>query len=54
MLRVCFLQLWNNYTDPATQKPLHDTPAYRWPVVLDSGAFWLPDESNIMRFWHFL
>jgi IS5 family transposase len=54
MLRVCFLQLWNSYTDPAMQKALQDTAVYRWPVFLDSDAFWLPDEFNIMRFRHFL
>jgi len=54
MLRVCFPQLWNSYTDPAMQKALQDTAVYRWPVFLDSDAFLLPDEFNIMRFRHFL
>lgn len=54
MLRVHFLQLRNNRTDPAMEKALHDTSVYRWLVGMDSGAFRLPDQSTIMRFRHFL
>jgi len=54
MLRVYFPQLRNNYTDPAMEKALHDTPVYCWFFGSDSGAFWLPDESTVMRFRHYL
>jgi len=54
MLRIHFLQLWNNYSDPAIEEALHDMPVYRWFVGLDAGASRLPDESTILRFRHFL
>ena len=54
MLRVHFLQLRNNYTDPAMEKALHETPVYRRLFGLDSGAFWLPDGSTIVRFRRYL
>jgi len=54
MLRIHFLQLWNNYSDPAMEEALHDMAVYRWFAGLDSGASGLPDESTILRFRHFL
>ena len=54
MLRIHFLQLWNNYSDPAMEEALHDMAVYRWFAGLDSGASRLPDESTILRFRHFL
>jgi len=54
MLRIHFLQLWNNYSDPAMEEALHDMAVYRWFAGLDSGATRLADESTILRFRHFL
>jgi len=54
MLRVHFLQLWYNYSDPAMEAALHDTHVYRWLAGLDAGTSRLPDESTILRFRHFL
>jgi len=54
MLRIHFLQLWNNYSDPAMEEALYDMPVYRWFVGLDAGASRQPDESTILRFRHFL
>jgi len=54
MLRIHFLQLWNNYSDLAMEEALHDMAVYRWFAGLDSGASRLPDESTILRFRHFL
>jgi IS5 family transposase len=54
MLPIHFLQLRNNYSDPAMKEALHDMPFYRWFVGLDSGASRVPDESTILRFRHFL
>jgi IS5 family transposase len=54
MLRIHFLQLWNNYSDPAMEESLYDMVVYRWFAGLDSGASRLPDESTTLRFRHFL
>jgi IS5 family transposase len=54
LLRIHFLQLWNNYSDPAMEEAVHDMPVYLWFVGLDAGASRLPDESTILRFRHFL
>jgi IS5 family transposase len=43
MLRMRFLQPWNNYSDPAMEEALHDTPVYCWFVGLEAGASRLPD-----------
>ena len=54
MLRIHFLQLWNNYSDLATEEALHDMAVYCWFAGLDSGASRLPGESTILRLRHFL
>ena len=54
MLRVHFLQLWYNYSDPAMEAALHDIEVYRWFAGLDAGESRLPDETTILRFRHFL
>jgi IS5 family transposase len=54
MLRIHFLQLWNNYSDPSIAEALHDMAVYRWFAGLVSGASRLPDETTILRFRHFL
>jgi len=54
MPRIRFLQLWNNYFDPAMEEALRDMAVYRWFAGLDSGVSRLPDESTILRFRHFL
>jgi IS5 family transposase len=35
MVQLHFLQLWNNYSDPAMEEALYDMPVYRWFVGLD-------------------
>jgi IS5 family transposase len=35
MVRIHFLQFWNNYSDPAMEEALYDMPVYRWFVGLD-------------------
>jgi len=54
MLRIHFLQFWNNYSNLAMEEALHNMAIYRWFAGLDSGAPRLPDESKILRCRNFL
>ena len=35
MVRIHFLQLWSNYSDPAMEEGLYDMPVYHWFDGLD-------------------
>jgi len=51
MLRVHFMQLWFNLSDPAMEEAFFDTPLYaRFAQLQEMGR--LPDESTILRFRH--
>ena len=54
MLRIQFLQLWNNLFAPAMDEPFHEMAVYRWFAGLNSGASRLSDESTMLRFRHLL
>jgi IS5 family transposase len=53
MLRIHFLQLWRNLSDPAMEEELHERPLYRRFAGLE-GAARMPDETTILRFRHLL
>jgi len=54
MLRVHFLQLWHNLSDPGTEEALHDRISFQKFVGFDCFGGSVPDESSILRFRHLL
>lgn len=54
MLRIYFLQLWFNLSDPAAEEALYDSAAMRSFVGIDLGMESAPDETTICKFRHLL
>jgi len=54
MLRIYFLQLWFNLSDPAVEEALYDSVAMRAFVGIDLGAESAPDETTVCKFRHLL
>ena len=54
MLRVYFLQLWFNLTDPAVEEALYDSAAMRTFAGVDLGREAAPDETTVCKFRHLL
>ena len=54
MLRIYFLQLWFNLSDPAVEEALYDSAAMRDFVGVDLGAEAAPDETTVCKFRHLL
>jgi len=54
MLRIYFLQLWFNLSDPAVEEELYDSAAMRSFVGIDLGVEGAPDETTICKFRHLL
>ena len=54
MLRIYFLQLWFNLSDPAVEEALYDVDSMRRFVGIDLGAEAPPDETTVCKFRHFL
>jgi len=54
MLRIYFLQLWFNLSDPAVEEALYDSLAMRGFVGVDLGHEPVPDETTVCRFRHLL
>jgi IS5 family transposase len=54
MLRVYFLQLWFNLSDPAVEEALYDSEAMRRFVGIDLGQEAAPDETTVCKFRHLL
>lgn len=52
MLRIYFLQLWFNLSDPAVEEALYDSVAMRSFVGIDLGSEGAPDETTICKFRH--
>jgi IS5 family transposase len=52
MLRIYFLQLWFNLSDPAVEEALYDSVAMRHFVGIDLGMEGAPDETTICKFRH--
>ncbi len=51
-LRVYFLQLWFNLSDPAVEEALYDSEAMRRFVGIDLGQEAAPDETTVCKFRH--
>lgn len=54
MLRIYFVQLWFNLSDPAAEEALYDSQAMRTFVGIDLGREPAPDETTILKFRHLL
>jgi hypothetical protein len=52
MLRVYFLQIWFNLSDPAVEEALYDSRAMRTFVGIDLGNEPVPYQTTVMRFRH--
>jgi len=54
MLRIYFLQLWFNLSDPAVEEALYDSVSMRGFVRIDLRAEGAPDETTVCKFCHLL
>lgn len=54
MLRIYFLQLWFNLSDPAVEEALYDSAAMRSFAGIDLGQEAAPDETTVCKFRHLL
>jgi len=54
MLRIYFLQLWFNLSDPAVEEALYDSVAMRSFAGIDLGLEAAPDETTVCKFRHLL
>lgn len=54
MLRIYFLQLWFNLSDPAVEEALYDSETMRRFAGIDLGQEPVPDETTVCNFRHLL
>lgn len=54
MLRIYFLQLWFNLSDPQAEDSIYDSESMRRFAKVELGDDTIPDESTILRFRHLL
>lgn len=54
MLRIHFLQLWHNLSDPAMEEALYDRFSFQQFLGFDCFGGVIPDETAILRFRHLL
>jgi len=54
MLRIYFLQHWDNFPDPAMEEALYDSRGMCESARLDVGEEHAPDESTILQFSHLM
>lgn len=54
MLRIYFLQLWFNLSDPAVEEALYDSASMRSFAGIDLGTEPVPDETTVCKFRHLL
>lgn len=54
MLRIHFLQLWHNLSDPAMEEAIYDRMSFQNFLGFDCFGGAIPDESSICRFRHLL
>lgn len=54
MLRIQFLQLWYNLSDPAAEEAIYDRLSFQNFLGFDCFGGEVPDETTICRFRHFL
>ena len=54
MLRIYFLQIWFNLSDPGAEEAIYDSESMRRFVRIDLGSDKVPDETSILNFRHLL
>src|SRR5581483_4259861 len=54
MLRIHFMQIWFNLSDPQAEDSLYDIESMRRFAGIELEADAIPDESTILRFRHLL
>lgn len=54
MLRIYFLQVWFNLSDPGVEDALYDSAAMRGFAGIDLGREAAPDETTICKFRHLI
>jgi transposase, IS5 family len=54
MLRIHFLQLWHNLSDPLMEEAIYDRLSFQTFLGFDCFGGTVPDESSICRFRHLL
>jgi transposase, IS5 family len=54
MLRIYFLQLWFDLSDPQAEDAIYDSESMRRFAGVELGADQVPDETTILRFRHLL
>ncbi len=54
MLRIYFLQLWFNLSDPAVEEALYKSVSMRRFAGIDLGREPVPDETTVCKFRHLL
>lgn len=54
MIRLHFLQLWHNLSDPALEEAVYDRLSFQKFLGFDCFGGVVPDESAILRFRHLL
>ena len=54
MLRIYFLQLWFNLSDPGVEEALYHSAAMRQFAGIDLGREPVPDETTVCKFRHLL
>lgn len=54
MLKVYFLQLRYNLSDPGTEEEIYDRITFQKFLDIDINNDQIPDETTILRFRHFL
>lgn len=54
MLRIYFLQIWFNLSDPAAEEALYDSESMRRFARIELSEDKIPDETSILNFRHLL
>jgi len=54
MLRIYFLQIWFNLSDPAAEEAIYDSESMRRFARIELSEDKVPDESSILNFRHLL
>jgi len=54
MLRLYFIQLWNNFSDEATEDAIYDMPLLAIFAGIDLTQERVPDSTTLMNFRHLL
>jgi IS5 family transposase len=54
MLRICFLQIWFNLSDPDAEEAIYDSESMRRFARIELSEDKVPDETSVLNFRHLL